>query len=158
MHTPHTRRARWLLAALLAAGIISGSALAADAPLIIKEWVINASALSTGAGYTLNGVIGQSVTARASVGPYVINGGYRVGDSPTPTPTPTQTPTVTPTPTQTPTATSTPTPTPTVTPTPTKTPTVAPTPTPTPDTFLYLPNVIGSPGFPFSASEETPSP
>ena len=103
MHTPHTRRARWLLAALLAAGLISGSALAAGAPLIIKEWVINPSALSTGAGYTLNGVIGQSVTARASVGPYVINGGYRVGDSPTPTPTPTQTPTVTPTPTQTPT-------------------------------------------------------
>jgi hypothetical protein len=132
MHTPHTRRARWLLAALLAAGIISGSALAADAPLIIKEWVINASALSTGAGYTLNGVIGQSVTARASVGPYVINGGYRVGNLPTPTPTPTQTPT----------------PTPTVTPT--------PTPTPPPDTFLYLPNVMGSPGFPFSASEETP--
>ena len=108
MHTPHTRRARWLLAALLAAGIISGSALAADAPLIIKEWVINASALSTGAGYTLNGVIGQSVTARANVGSYILNGGYLAGGSPPP------------------------------------------------DAFLYLPNVMGSPDLPFSASEETP--
>ena len=133
-HTPHIRSARWLLAltALLAAGIMSGRALAVDALPVTKKWVINPSALSTGGGYTLNGVIGQSVTARASVGPYVINGGYRVGNLPTPTPTPTQTPT----------------PTPTVTPT--------PTPTPPPDTFLYLPNVMGSPGFPFSASEETP--
>ena len=109
-HTPHTRSARWLLAltALLAAGIMSGRALAVDALPVTKKWVINPSALSTGGGYTLNGVIGQSVTARANVGSYILNGGYLAGGSPPP------------------------------------------------DAFLYLPNVMGSPDLPFSASEETP--
>ena len=82
MRKPYTRIARWVLAALLATGLLSGRAVAVDASLIIKKWVINSSALSTGGGYTLNGVIGQSVTARARDGSYILNGGYLAGGSP----------------------------------------------------------------------------